>query len=211
MNWKSWLSGIWAAFIGGGASAITAMSIDPLTFNMQTGSANVGKIFLIAGILSVVHKLQQSPLPPDSSSSTPSNLIKVAVLGFFFLGVQGCSSLQVSDALPLIRPAVSVACNGVLQLATSGQDKIDKANMVYACAKAVRTLASGSVPKPNDLKAVIDLWMPKLDHWANLSTTISGLYAGEFSQLQGNPQLAVEILEQISLGCEDAAGTVAGK
>ena len=147
----------------------------------------------------------------SSNSSTPSTLLKVAALGLFLFGAQGCSTVQnfeVSDALPFVRPAVSLACAGVLNLALDGQDRIDKANMVYAVAHAVRSLSGGTVPTPSELSDVIDLWMPDKSHWSKLSTTISGVYSGAFSKLQGNPLLAVQILEQIALGCEDSARAI---
>ena len=211
MNWKNWIHGLGSAFIGGGATAVTVIVIDPLTFNLQNGIEKVITAFLVSAFVSACFYLKQSPLPPDSSSSTPSTLIKVAALGLFLFGAQGCSTMQnfeASDALPFVRPAVSLACTGVLNLGLDGQDRIDKANMVYAVAKAVRTLSSGAVPSPKDLAAVIDLWMPDKSHWSKLSTTISGVYAGAFKQLQGNPLLAVQLLEQIAQGCEESASEI---
>ena len=212
MNWKHWIHGLGSAFIGGGATAVTVIVIDPLTFNLQNGLEKVVTAFLVSAFVSACFYLKQSPLPPDSSdSSSPSTLLKVAALGFFLFGFQGCSTVQnieASDILPFVRPAVSLACTGVLNLALDGQDRIEKANMVFAVAKAVRTLSSGTVPSPSDLASVIDLWMPDKSHWSKLSTTISGVYAGAFKQLQGNPLLAVQLLEQIAQGCEDSAGAI---
>lgn len=214
MNFKHWIHGLGSAFIGGGANAVTVMIVDPIQFNINDGWQKLLTVFLVSAILSACFYLKQSPLPTESSessnSSSPSTLIKVTALGLFFFGIQGCatSSFQASDALPFVRPAVSLACTGVLNLALDGQDRIDKANMVYAVAKAVRTLSGGTVPTPSDLAKVIDLWMPDKSHWSKLSTTISGVYSGAFSKLQGNPLLAVQILEQIAQGCEDSAGAI---
>lgn len=212
MNWKHWIHGLGSAFIGGGANAVTVMIVDPTQFNLEQGWQKLLAVFLVSAFLSACFYLKQSPLPPESSnSSTPSALIKVAVLGLFLFGAQGCSTVQnfeTSEALPFVRPAVSLACTGVLNLALDGQDRIDKANMVYAVAHAVRSLSGGKVPTPSELADVIDLWMPDKSHWSKLSTTISGVYSGAFSKLQGNPLLAVQILEQIALGCEESAGAI---
>ena len=72
MNWRTWLHGLGAAFIGGGASGIvaaqTAMGIAPDTFNYASGLAKMAKlagiVFLVSGGLSAAAYLKQSPLPP---------------------------------------------------------------------------------------------------------------------------------------------------
>jgi hypothetical protein len=110
--------------------------------------------------------------------------------------------------LSIVRSGVSFACTTALNVAVSSQDRINKADMIYACAKAIRTLAGGNVPTPVEVAAVITLWMPDKAHWANLASSISRVYAGAFSNLHGNPLLAVKFLEQIALGCEESAGSV---
>lgn len=77
-NTRKWLKGLGAAFIGGGASAVTSgltsMGIAPDKFNM-TDLAGVTRLlvliaanFLISGILSMFFFLRQSPLPPDGDT-----------------------------------------------------------------------------------------------------------------------------------------------
>lgn len=68
---KLWLYQIAAAFIGGGASAVTAglsaIGIDPQTFNLSTGLGKtfmlIGVVFLVSGTVSVMLYLKQHPLP----------------------------------------------------------------------------------------------------------------------------------------------------
>lgn len=66
---KVWLHGLASAFIGGGASAITAdqglilaqrMGLDVVTLNLT----EVGVVFLSSGMVSAAMYLKQSPLPP---------------------------------------------------------------------------------------------------------------------------------------------------
>ena len=64
MNWKPWLYGLASAFIGGGASAVTAMVIDPATFNLAEGFNNMLSMWAVNGGFSVALYLKQSPLPP---------------------------------------------------------------------------------------------------------------------------------------------------
>ena len=169
--------------------------------------------------------------PRDNNIST---IVKVAALSALIIGFQGCAHQGVSSddpqnvatnkpvitadsvrnavhvSIPYIRPPVFLACSGVLNFALSDTDRIDKANLIYSVAMAVRSLCTGVVPEPAEVKNVIALWMPEKTHWANLATTISGFYSGLFEQLKGDPLLAVQVLEQIARGCEDAAGAVKG-
>lgn len=62
MNWKPWLHGLGAAVIGGAASTITVMIIDPTTFNVH----QLGKVAAVAGVSAILNAaayLKQSPLP----------------------------------------------------------------------------------------------------------------------------------------------------
>jgi len=71
MNWKHWFYGLIAAFIGGGAGAVTstvtASLIAPDKFNLGTQLHNflllAGVTFVVNGLLSAMAYLKQSPLP----------------------------------------------------------------------------------------------------------------------------------------------------
>jgi hypothetical protein len=72
LDWSHWLHGLAAAFIGGGASAISAsfavMVNDPRDFNFGSGLGNTLEVaattFIVAGIFSAALYLKQSPIPP---------------------------------------------------------------------------------------------------------------------------------------------------
>lgn len=77
--WKNvelWLYSSLSTFIGGGASSVAAIVIDPQKFNLHEGLGNVGKMFVTAGVLNLILYLKQSPLPklPDENTkpATPS-------------------------------------------------------------------------------------------------------------------------------------------
>lgn len=70
-----WLRGLLAAFIGGGASALTAdqglqmaqrLGVDVPSLNLKA----LGIVALSAGIYNAALYLKQSPLPPLSSGNT---------------------------------------------------------------------------------------------------------------------------------------------
>ena len=72
-TWKAWLHGLVAAFIGGGASAVTAgivaPAINPQAFNFGAQLTPLielcGFLFLVNGGLSAFAYLSKSPLPED--------------------------------------------------------------------------------------------------------------------------------------------------
>jgi hypothetical protein len=69
LNWGDWLYGLFAGFIGGGASAITSGIVlnisDPGHFNGKAGEfyTLIGTMFLTNGALSAFFYLKQHPLP----------------------------------------------------------------------------------------------------------------------------------------------------
>lgn len=73
-NERIWLHGLAAAFIGGGASAVSGgfanSIVDPEHFNVHGGLAHLGEVmavtFVVSAILSVMGYLKQSPIPPDA-------------------------------------------------------------------------------------------------------------------------------------------------
>ena len=80
-NTQTWLRGLGAAFIVGGAGAITsaqvAMGIAPNTFNYSTGFGNLAKMaaitFMVQGALGAFAYLKQSPLPALVATTTTTS------------------------------------------------------------------------------------------------------------------------------------------
>lgn len=73
---KVWLHGLASAFIGGGASALTAdqglilaqrVGMDVVTLNLT----EVGIVFFSSGLVSAAMYLKQSPLPPLKPGDSP--------------------------------------------------------------------------------------------------------------------------------------------
>jgi len=62
-DYRIWLRGLVAAAIGGGANAVTAMIVDPATFNIATGMTEVGQMAAVSAAVSAALYLKQSPLP----------------------------------------------------------------------------------------------------------------------------------------------------
>lgn len=76
---RVWLHRLFAAFIGGGASAVvsglTSMGFAPEKFNLSNGSGIAHLLglmaanFIVSGFLSIMFYLKQSPLPPEDGSN----------------------------------------------------------------------------------------------------------------------------------------------
>lgn len=58
-----WLKGLAAAAIGGVSTAILAMVVDPLTFNVDTGLSKLLKVAAVSALVNVAMYLKRSPLP----------------------------------------------------------------------------------------------------------------------------------------------------
>lgn len=69
LDWSDWIRGIFAAFIGGGATAVSgAFALvlnDPKDFNIQTGMfwTTVTTMFVISGFINLMMFLRSKPVP----------------------------------------------------------------------------------------------------------------------------------------------------
>lgn len=136
-------------------------------------------------------------------------LLLIAVLGLAGCAGTNSTGPVTGDTTPgymgYIEPATSLVCGAVMQLAVSPDDRVQKANMIAAIAHAVRSLSTGTVPTVQEVKDVITLWAPDKAHWADLSTSIGSVYAGVYNNIKGDPKVALQVLEKIAEGCEDAS------
>lgn len=112
---------------------------------------------------------------------------------------------DVQAALPYIRPGASVACSAILALAVSQQDQADVAGDVYAISSVINSMSGGTVVTPQALHDAIALVAPKSSEYAVLATTVQGIWAGLYPQIKGDPALALQCLNALSAGCNDAA------
>ena len=78
LDWGHWLLGLFAAFIGGGAGALSAgfsaAALDPEHFNLASGLTHtlelMGITFAISGIVAAGAYLKQSPVPRETWTET---------------------------------------------------------------------------------------------------------------------------------------------
>lgn len=111
----------------------------------------------------------------------------------------------VESALPYIAPAVTLACTVVLEQALTPEDKVEKAKMINHVAAIVESLTSGTAPSPDQLKKALTDYLPvEKTHWVNYVTAVKDIYAAQFTRVDGNTKLAVDVLHAIAKGCKDA-------
>jgi hypothetical protein len=71
-NLEVWIWAGISAAISGGASSISALIVDPKTFNIHEGLGKVFEMFGTAATVNIIFYLAKSPLPklPESNENT---------------------------------------------------------------------------------------------------------------------------------------------
>lgn len=129
---KAWLYSLVSATIGGFASAGLSALAMPDVFNFShSGWVNLGKALFIGAIVPALTILKQSPLPPDSisSSTTVTNTTKLGVLALI--------SLTLIGTLPM------GGCNAT----TAAQDIVNWTPTVISTANTVGATVSLLAPQ----------------------------------------------------------------
>ncbi|MFZ4599980.1 MAG: hypothetical protein ACOYNN_15155 [Terrimicrobiaceae bacterium] len=120
---------------------------------------------------------------------------------------QNSAAQKVEAALPYVKPAVALACTAVLEAAVSDSDRVEKAKMIHDVAAVVRSLTGGSVPTVQQLDEAISNFLPEKTHWTNFADSLSDVYQNLFRQINGDPALALKVLNAIADGCVSATQT----
>jgi hypothetical protein len=137
-------------------------------------------------------------------------LLKLSTIIVTALLMQGgCSTVQQYATPSNAQTATALICSGILASAVNPADRVGIANEIYSVAHAVRTLSGGHVPTQAEMQATIANFTPNGAKWSNIGTAIAGVWGGVYPQVQGNPKLALQYLEAIATGAEDAAAAYA--
>ena len=145
------------------------------------------------------------------------NKLQIAAVALLSIFLGACATTQtgkidapasIENALPYIKPAVILACTVVLDQATSGNDRIEKAKMINHVAVIVESLTLGSAPTPAQLQKALTDYLPvEKTHWVNYVSAIKDMYAVQFARVDGNGALAIKVLNAIASGCKDATSS----
>ena len=117
----------------------------------------------------------------------------------------------VQKSLPYLRTSASLATTGVM-LAIKPASRAQTASYISSACVGMRTLTGDTVPTAAQLKAVIAQFTtpkgatanPDAAIYQSLATSVVNLYSSVLPQLQGNAALAVQVIDNIASGCEDA-------
>jgi len=119
-------------------------------------------------------------------------------------GTTSTAAQKVEQALPYIKPAVTLACTAVLEAAVSPEDRAEKAKMIHDVANVVRALSKGNVPTTEELDKAVANFLPEKTHWTNFASSLTDVYGNLFRQINGDPALALKVLNAIADGCVQA-------
>jgi hypothetical protein len=115
----------------------------------------------------------------------------------------------VQDALPAVPTAVSVA--GTIALNLGVKDAAQRqsiANQMYAVAVAIRSLSSGAGPDPASFNAALKSFTGHDSQMDGVISAVGSLWSAYFPSVQGDPKLALDILEALAQGAEKTAENV---
>lgn len=152
----------------------------------------------------------------DNLSNYMKNILPILALPLLITGcattggngdsVGGTTPKQaVENALPYIAPAVTLACTVVLEQAVSPEDRAEKGKMINNVATIVEGLTRGATPTPDQLqKALTDYLPAEKTHWAKYVVALKDIYAAQFTKLNGDAKLGVDVLNAIAKGCKTA-------
>lgn len=121
------------------------------------------------------------------------------------LTIGGCATVREYTTPENARTAAALLCANTLRLALTPEDRVQTANYIYATAHAVRTLSGGNVPTPAEFEAAIRVFTPNASKWTELANNLAAIYGALYPRIKGNSKVALDYLEAVAAGCEDAA------
>lgn len=133
----------------------------------------------------------------------------VLIAPLFFTGCKTTESSTrdfIIAAVPYIESGSCLAATIALDYAVSDSDRLVKAKCLYGLAKGLRTLMSGEIPTAEELQTTLESFAINDGQvWCNLAQSLSNIYAKEVAKINGDPKLAMEIIEAIAHGIETAS------
>lgn len=141
MKIQHWIKGLVGAVIGGAATAVTNMIVDPVTFNFNEGAHKLWQVAWVSAVISGCMYLKQSPVPPEDDPKTPVAMLLALLLPF---SVVGCAALAPGADPVVVRAEQSIQIafstfDTFLKLEHDNSAKVkDKAPEVHQFAEWLR-------------------------------------------------------------------------
>lgn len=134
-----------------------------------------------------------------------SLILVIALPGCAFFENVSKPGQTVRDYLPYIEPTVAVATSAIYSIATSGQDRVKKAQVIYNVADVVEVLSKGATLTPEQFEALVGESVPNKEQWASFAVTISSVYSSVYYRVSGDAKVTLETLAAISAGLKKAS------
>jgi hypothetical protein len=151
-------------------------------------------------------------------------MVALLAVSLLFVSCAGDGSLATGDrpvdpavtvekALPYIKTGATLAMGAGLKYGIDNdKDREAIANLSWSISHATWTLTDGKAPTVDQLKSYLLSFNYELDNdaadaYAAMADAIAALYGGYYTDLQGNSELAVKVLNAIAEGA--AAGSQA--
>jgi hypothetical protein len=131
-----------------------------------------------------------------------------AILLLFLFSGCATSTGYINKSKVFLRPTVASIGAGVLFASKTPEERVTRANYLYAAGTAVRSLSGGSAaPSVEELQAALNGFAPQSsdDDWAQLIASISSLYSSVRPGIPPDTLAVLDALEQVAMGFEDAA------
>lgn len=110
---------------------------------------------------------------------------------------------SVENALPYIKAGATVACAVAIQQ-VAPTNRVEIIHQINAVSVAVAALSSGNVPTPDQLSTVLKQFSVNDSQWTILASALQDIYNQNFNKLNGNVKVAVDVLNAIASGCQQA-------
>lgn len=118
----------------------------------------------------------------------------------------GCATTpSVSFITTVSAQANTVALNLALN---NPAERKQIASYEFAAASAARSLSGGQVLTPDEFNEYVSSFFPEAATYADLAVVITGVYSTYYPQIQGDPKLALDVLEAIATGVEQSAKAI---
>lgn len=130
------------------------------------------------------------------------------------IAIPSCSTTHSFINPTNARTATALVCTNALLFAKTDTERTTTANYIYAVAQAIRSLSGGKVPTTDEMKAAINAFTPSGQKYAVLGTNLASIWGAFYPHIiygqhaRSNSAVALDYLESIAAGCEDASASV---
>jgi hypothetical protein len=215
---ETWLLGLLSAVIGGAATAISMVVVDPMTYNIHEGWNKLLEVAIVSGVVSAAFYLKQSPVPKDPEPARrprfPLSVLAVLVVPAVLL-CSGCATIQqhepeaaqaadwVKHNSGLIQVGTQAIATALIYASPEGTDKQKAIRCTLAVATNLDRLLTNRQLDPDSVRAAFKIKEPWFD---SVMDGAAALYESKYWQAKKNgyTDAAESLLKAVTAGLLDA-------